>query len=661
VAQFGYAGEILKVDLAQGNLARLPTDDYSDRFLGGRGVAAKLYWDMVPSQTRAFDAENCLIFATGPVTGFPRFASCRCQVCGKSPAMEPECFSYANVGGRWGIYLKYAGYDGLVVQGKSDKPVYLYINNDTVEIRDASRLWGKTAFDTCDSLRTELGKKVGVMAIGPAAENLVAFATMLTDEGGSASSGLGSVMGSKRLKAIVTVGDKRPVAADPERLRHLADHVSKVIKIPSGSFPWVIPGRTTAKACYGCGIGCVRHTYKGDDGRYYKSHCQPVDAYRRPVEKYHGGWNDVILYAERLFDGYGLETCVMQAMIDWLDSCHEEGILGDEQTGLPLAKIGGAEFVEALTRIVTFREGFGDLLAQGTLRAAEVIGGRAKELAQYPIYTRAGEARDYDPRMLLHHALILATEPRRSISALHEAPHMLWGWLDWKRSSHSDIRSHPGYRGWGGMEQVNEAKDGYLTTDIFRKIAQNRWGSAAAADYTTYEGKASASKRIQDRTHAKESIILCDPQWPIMYSDATDDFTGDPTLESQIVSAVTGRELDETGLTRIGERIFNLIRAIQVRHGWEGRKGDRLLDHLHDEPLESVFFDPDCLVPDGGGNITSRKGAVVGRGEFEKMKSEYYELRGWDVASGLLTEAGLNSLELSDIAGDLSKRGLLRE
>jgi aldehyde:ferredoxin oxidoreductase len=657
---FGYAGEILKIDLTHGDIVKLPTAHYSDRFLGGRGIAAKLYWDMVPSQAKAFDAENCLLFATGPATGFPRFASSRCQVCGKSPAMEPECFSYANVGGRWGIYLKYAGYDGLVIQGKSDKPTYLYINNDTVEMRDASNLWGKTAFDTCDNLRTELGKKVSVMAIGQAAENLVSFATMLTDEGGSVSSGLGSVMGSKRLKAVVVVGDKRPVAADPERLRHLADYVFKVIKIPSGNFPWVIPGRTRAKACYGCGIGCVRHTYTDENGRHYKSHCQPVDAYRRPAEKYYGGWNEVILYAERLFDRYGLETCVMQAMIEWLDSCHEEGILKDEQTGLPLAKIGSKEFIETLTRKITFREGFGDLLAGGTLKAAEAISSRAKELAHYPIYTRANEARDYDPRMFPHHALILATEPRRPISALHEAPHMLWGWLDWKRGSHGRARSHPAYRGWGRLAQASGTEGGYLTTDMFRKIAQSRWGSTAAADYTTYEGKALASKKIQDRTHAKESIILCDPQWPIMYSDATDDCTGDPTLENQIVSAVTGRELDETGLSKIGERIFNLIRAIQVRHGWEGRKGDRLLDHLHEEPLESVFFDPECLVPDKDGNITSRKGAVVERDEFEKMKSEYYELRGWDVESGLQTRATLKDLQLEDIANDLEDRVLLK-
>jgi aldehyde:ferredoxin oxidoreductase len=638
MAQYGYAGEILKVNLSNGNFVKLPTTDYSERFLGGRGIVAKLYWDMVPPQAKAFDPENCLIFATGPMAGFPRFAGSRCQICGKSPAADPEYFSYANLGDRWGIYLKYAGYDGLAVQGKSDKPVYLFINNDTVEIRDASHIWGKSAFETCDSLKAELDKKVSVLAIGPAAENLVPFATLLTGDGSSGSGGLGSVMGSKRLKAVVVTGDKRPIAADPERLHYLADRVFRTIKIPSGDFPWIIPGRTKAKACYGCGIGCVRHTYTDENGRHYKSLCQPVDVYRKPAEKYYGGWNEVILYAERLCDQYGLDTIVMQSMIKWLTRCYEEGILGGEQTGLPLSKIGSTEFIETLTRKITFREGFGDLLAQGTLKAAEAIDDRARELANYSIFTRASEARDYDPRMFLHHALILATEPRRPISALHEAFHVLWRWLDWK----------------------NGIEGEHLTTEVLHKIARVFWGSAAAADYTTYEGKALAAKKIQDRTHAKESVIFCDPQWPIMYTDATDDFVGDPTLESQIVSAVTGRELDEAGLSRIGERVFNLIRAIQVRHGWEGSKGDRLMDHLHEEPLESVYFDPECRVPGRDGNIMSRKGAVVERDEFKKMKSEYYELRGWDVDSGFLTEACLKELQLEDVASDLFTRGFLK-
>ena len=182
MADFGYAGEILKIDLADGRVTRLPTADYADRFLGGRGIAARLYWDTVPPEAKAFDPENCLIYITGPVTGFNRLAGCRWQVCGKAPVMEPEAFSYANLGERWGSYLKYAGYDGLVVQGKADKPVYIYIHNGAIEIRDASSLWGKPAFEACDSLKEEMGKGASVLTIGPAAENLMELVDITNQE-----------------------------------------------------------------------------------------------------------------------------------------------------------------------------------------------------------------------------------------------------------------------------------------------------------------------------------------------------------------------------------------------------------------------------------------------------------------------------------------------
>ena len=198
MADFGYAGEILKVDLSDGNISKIPSAPYHEQFLGGRGLAAKIFWDMVPVQANAYDAENCLIYATGPVTGFTNVSGgSRWQVCAKSPVAEPEVFSYANLGERWGTRLKSAGYDALAVQGKSDKPRYIYIHNSSVELCDASALWGKSAIESADSLKAELGKDVSVLTIGPAAENLVSFATMLTDDGASGASGLGSVMGSK--------------------------------------------------------------------------------------------------------------------------------------------------------------------------------------------------------------------------------------------------------------------------------------------------------------------------------------------------------------------------------------------------------------------------------------------------------------------------------
>jgi len=638
MTEFGYAGEILKVDLSDGNITRLPTAPYTDRFLGGRGMAVKIYWDMVPVQTRAFDPENCLIYATGPATGFHRLGGCRWQVCGKSHIMEPEVFSYANLGERWGAFLKYAGFDGLIVQGKSDSPVYIYIHDGTIAIKDAPHLWGKTSFEACDDLKAELGNDVTVLTIGPAAENLVSFASMLTDDGASGASGLGSVMGSKKLKAIAVAGDKRPKAADPTRLNNLADKILQMRKDTWKNWLNDMPERTRLRACYGCGIGCFRRSYT-KDSRRYKFFCQATHAYAGHAHRYsQKDAADVTLLATRLCDIYGLDTTVIQPLIDWLDNCYKEGILREESTGLPLSRIGSAEFIETLTRKISLREGFGDLLAEGMIRAAAKLDKRAQKLLNASILTRASETKDYDPRLVLTNTLLYSTEPRRPINQVHELTHALWLWCNWMRKD----------------------EGAFLSTNDFLTVARNFWGGDAAADLSTYEGKALAAKKIQDRAYAKESLILCDFLWPIIWVRFADDHTGDPTMESQVLSAITGKEIDETGLNKIGERVFNLQRAILLRQGWGGRQGDRLLDYLHDEPLEMVFFDPDCIVPGKNGEIVSRKGAKIDRKNFENLKSEYYSLRGWDVPSGLPTEKKLKELGLSDVAADLKTRDLLR-
>jgi len=638
MAKHGYAGKILVIDLSGHGVSKLETADYADRFIGGRGVAAKLYWDFVSPQTKAFDPGNCLICASGPLAGFTGFASSRWLACGKSAAGMPESFSYGNLGGSWGNRLKYAGYDGLVIQGKADKPVYLFIHDGKVETRDASHLWGKTTFETIDSIKAELGKGVSVLTIGQAAQNLVVFATLMADEGASGSGGMGSIMGSKMLKAIAVAGDVRPVAADPERLRYLAGCVRDWTKGPIAQMPWVIPGRTKNQACHACGIGCSRQSYTDEHGHRFKSFCQPIDIYRRPAEKYYNGWNEAILSAMRLCDGYGLDSSVMQAMIEWLIRCYKEGILNDENTGLPLSKAGSSEFIETLTRKIANTEGIGEILAQGTIKAAEYIGGRARELISYAVMSRANEAKDYEPRLMLHNSLLVATDPRKPMQQLHEASTFLFLWLHWL----------------DGMERMS------LSPDNLRKVALKYWGNIEAADYSNYEGKALAAKRIQDRAHIFESLVLCNSRWPMISRPLTENCATGPNLASQIFSAVTGLEMDEGGLEYIGERIFNLQRAVLLKQGWRGRSGDTLLDYFHEEPIEYSRFDRECKVPGRNGEVMSRKGAVVERDEFEKMKDEYYEVRKWDVKSGLQTRAKLTELQLEDVAGDLDKMGLLK-
>jgi aldehyde:ferredoxin oxidoreductase len=525
----------------------------------------------------------------------------------------------------------------MVVQGQADKPVYIFVHDGAVEIRDASHLWGASAFAAEDGLKEELGKGVSVLTIGPAAENLVHFATILADEGASGSGGLGVIMGSKMLKAVAVAGERRPAAADPDKLRELAARVRALNKWPFPQMWWMIPGRTRPQVCYGCGVGCFRYAYTGEDGRRYKSMCQPIDIYRRPASKYYDGWNDVILLAMRLCDGYGLDSSVMQAMIEWLIRCRKEGLLSDEDTGLPLSAIGGPDFIEAITRKIALREGFGDILARGTVAAAASIGGRAAELISYSVMNRTNEVKDYDPRLIVHNALLLATEPRRPMQSIHEASGVLIAWLDW-------------LNGQGG----------YVSTDLVRQVSSRYWGSEAAADYTSYEGKALMAKKTQDRTSVFESLVFCNTRWPMLHNPLTDDHLGVPDLPARIFSAVTGREIDPAELELTGERIFNLQRAVLLRDGWGGRSGDRLLDYHHEEPLQYSRFDRECKVPGKNGAVGSRKGKVVDRVEFEKMKDEFYQWRGWDVATGLPKGERLRELQLGDVASDLEKRRLLK-
>ncbi len=643
MAESGYAGEILRIDLTSGGITRLNTADYADRFLGGRGIAAKIYWDEVKSRVKAFDPQNPFICITGPVAGFMRFSGCRWQVCGKSAEIEPESFTYGNLGGSWGSWLKYAGYDGLVVTGKAERPVYIYIDErGTVEIRDAGHLWGKTAIEARNMLQSELGQETRVLDIGPAGENLVTFATVLAAENASGSGGFGAVMGSKKLKAIAVRVDqkKRPAAADPQRLQEVANRVFKLRKANFEDYGHILPLKINNVACYGCIMGCTRGMYTADDGQQYKSFCQASGVYMGPAMKYYQGKGaEANLLAGRLCDSYGLDTAVLAPMVTWISQCYEAGILSEEETGLPLSRIGSVEFIETLFRKICSREGFGDVLAGGTIRAAGQVGKRSGDLIRTAgIMTRGSETKDHDPRLVLANALIFATEPRRSVYLAHAASIPLGRWFNQRQ-------------GW---------KDAFMTTDNFQRIARKFWGSDEAGDYTTYEGKAMATRNIQNYGYVKESLILCDLSWPIYHVNPPDDSLGLFTLESQILSAITGKQIDEAGLNFLGERIFNLHRAVLMRDGWGGRRGDAIMDYLYTEPLGAVFFNPDCLVPGKDGQPEPRKTAVIERDAFEKLKDEYYSLRGWDVKSGYQTRQQMAALGLEDVAGELEKKGLVK-
>jgi len=634
---YGYAGKILKVDLSSGSITHMPTSNYTDLFLGGRGVAAKIYWDEVPPKIEASHPENRLIFMTGPLCGVPGFAS-RFQVCGKSVATNQ--FSFCNMGGSWGAYLKSAGYDGVVVFGKADKPVYLWIDGDKVEIRDAVHLMGKTAFQREKTIKEELGESVRVLTVGPAGDNMVSFATFLASDDSVGAGGLAGVMGSKNLKAIAVRGDKKFKVAHADKLSQLR---SRIRQLSSGYAESLLTlGMLTSRDrlkksfCQGCPTGCVRATHRNADGSERKFMCQAAMFYETRAQRYYGN-TDAALKATELCDDYGLDTRSTETMIMWLSRCQKSGILTDEGTGIPLSKIGSYEFIETLLRKIANREGFGDTLARGTHKAAASLGKEAQALIK-DYMVKSGDNELYGPRLYITTGIFWAMEPRLPIQQLHEVsvPVMLWG-----------ARQK-------GLKEVP------VTTEIFRAMARRFFGSELAVDFSTYDGKALAAARIQDREYAKESLILCDLFWPIYFSESAPDGVGDPSLESQICAAVTGREIDETGLYKIGERICNLQRAILAREGHRGREYDVIDEYNFTTPLKGDFGNTDCIVPGKDGELFSRKDIVLNRSDFEKLKGDFYRIRGWDVPSGLQKRAKLEELGLNDISQTLKREGLIR-
>jgi aldehyde:ferredoxin oxidoreductase len=607
--------------------------DYAEKFLGGRGLAARIYWHEVPPEIGAFDAGNRLIFALGPMAGIPVIGGSRWGVYGKSPHTTPQKFNYCNLGGRWGAELKFAGYDGIVVHGQTDKPVYLFLHDGVAEFKDASSLWGKGTKETIEMLKVELGNDVKVVTIGPAGENMTAAGILLADNDATGSAGFGSVMGSKRLKAIAVRGSRKRVeVAAPERLRELSAYLRSLDRtaIVAWGVDFSHTGPNVKPApCYGCEGKCPRIKYTADNGQTGKYMCQSGLFYLAWTISYYGEMNDIPFHANRLCDDYGLDTWMAQITLEWLCDCIQSGIINAADTGLDMSKIGSIEFFEEYVRMISLRQGFGEVLAQGVERAAEKIGGEAPKMINH--------SDPYDPRKYIMTALLFALEPRNPHHLVHEVGYPLSQWTT------------------GMMGQYPT----HITSEVIQGIAKRFWGSEAAGDFTTIDGKALAAKIIQDRVYARESLGLCD--WKYAHSDSkqSEDHLGDPTLESKYLAAVTGMDVDEQGLYRIGERVFNQQRAALIRDGHKGREDDRLPDVMHTQPIASGFIDPDCLVPDKNGNPVSRIGSVVDRDEFERMKSEYYGLRGWDVASGLQTRKNFDDLGLRDVADDLENRGLL--
>ena len=355
--------------------------------------------------------------------------------------------------------------------------------------------------------------------------------------------------------------------------------------------------------------------------------CASGPFYEEFAGRYYGELNEVPFIANRMCDDYGLDTNVVWVIIDWLARCRQTGLLSGKQTDLALSKLGSLEFIETLLQQITFQEGFGAILAEGPLRAAQTLGPGAEDLLGDHI-ARDGSEAYYLPRIYIANALLFALEPRQPYSMTSEIGGTVLRWLGTKKPQ--------------------------IGSDDVRYIAEQFWGSGFAADFTTYRDKALAAKMVQDRLSVKDSAIFCHFTW---HPGAIERFR--PEIVSEILSAVTGLRYDKSSFYRLGERIANMQRAAVVRDRGCGRAGDALPEFCFMTPVKDDFLNPDLLVPDSDLQPVTRKDSVLDRQQFESMKNEYYRLRGWDVDSGLQKASTLGELGLADVALELRKANLV--
>lgn len=596
-----WAGTIIRVDLATKKITKEPINlkDAHD-YIGSRGLATKYFCDEVDPNVEALSPANKLIFMTGPLTGTGAASAGRYEVVAKSPLTGT--IGAANSGGYFGPEVKYAGYDGVIFENASDTPVYLYIKDDVVELRDASGLWGKTVFETTDLLKEECGESFKVACIGPVGESGCLFSGVLNDKHRAAGrGGMGAVMGSKKVKALAVRGTGPVTVARPDKfmeavvdaraklkahpvggagLAALGTQVLVNIVNESGSLPtrnWrdgayfaeadATGGEALAakylvknKGCFGCSIDCARVT-RVPDGPYKGSGEGP---------EYETAWafgaacgvSDLaaICKANYLCNEYGMDTITLGATIACAMELAEMGAIPEDSIGFKL-RFGDADAVVKLVEMTGKSEGFGQMLALGSYRLAEEYGHPELSMS-----VKKQEMPAYDGRAQQGMALEYATSNR------------------------------------GGCHVR-----GYLTSPELL-------GVPFKMDPLVTEGKAGALKLFQDLTALIDSAGIC------LF---TTFGLGLPEIAAQYREAVGTDETDEEILLK-GERIWNLEKHFNIAAGVEK---DTLPPRLLREKLPS--------------------GPAAGKvADLYTMLKEYYELRGWD-KEGVPTSAKDEALGIS--------------
>jgi len=634
---YGWAGKVLQVDLANEIVNKVPTADYRpEEFIGGVGLNAKIFWELGCPKVDAFDPGNPLIVSVGPLTGtYGPFS--RGEVCSISPQCYPdELFSYSGFGGRFPAEMKYAGYDGVVILGKAEKPVYLSIHDEDVEIKDAPDLWGVETFETQKALMAD-EPEASTLVIGPAGEHLSRIAVILNETKFAAGQGgFGAVMGSKNLKAIAVRGTGVVAVAKPDKVLELTRTImeeNKKVIIARLFFrtPYTAPQETKDifaeryfrkhYGCYGCPLQCHSIHYIPGIGLSGVSCANWLWAPRFSTDPREVWEANVV--SQRL----GINTFEVMAGVPLLLALSfEAGILTrreiEEDIGLPTPKwLGGTatnhEFLTVLLQKIANGE---SPYAEGTAIFSEYFGKRSasggKLVALYKeLYTAHGYAFHHVDN--LGSALHWATDTRDPIDSCHDYKNTLA-----PKEKFQAVMEHFGLPPY----------DNYQIVDLSK---------------TVYQGAERVTAWVQDNQCLKNSLPVCE-----FWSQVT-SFYNPPEMdlrifESRLLSAVTGLDMNVDKLAKAGERIWNLRRAIMVKRENRTRENDTLNEPYFRKAIT-------CYMGSAMGLVNG----PIDKAKFEALKDRYYELRGWDVKTGWPTRAKLEELGLKDVADELASIGKL--
>lgn len=620
---FGYNGKILRVSLTHGNTSVEELDEVFYRtYLGGRGLIVHYLLKEIRSGIDALSPENKLIFATGIFTGSPLAGSGRNSVGAKSPLTTG--YGEAEAGGFWGAEFKRTGYDAIIIEGKAERPVYLFVDEDGAQIRDASHLWGKTTGASYEAITQELDdKRVRVSQIGPAGENLVRLSCIINDLKHSAGrTGLGAVMGSKNLKAIAVRGRKAPQMADVDKVQSYVKWFSKVYtdlssgmydvgtsggvlyfhrngalptrNFQEGNFEGAekISGETMRDTilvgrgnCFACPIRCKREVEVR--GKYNVDRMYGGPEYETLAALGSNcGVDDLaaVAKANELCNAYSLDTIGVGATIAFAMECFENGLITEKDTdGLRLT-FGNADAMVKLVEMIARRQGIGDLLAEGTVRAARSIGGGAERFA---MNVKGQELPMHEPRFKPGMGVGYAISPTG-------AEHMM--------SIHDENYRKPG-------KDLDKVK----TMGILEPIPQDELSPR--------------KMRLLGYMGHWQSFLNCLDMCFFMPYDF-DQVLG-------MVQGITGWNCSLWELLKVGERTTTMARVFNLREGLtkdDDRLPDRMSTPLPSGPLAGKALKPEAV---------------------SASIQVYYEMMGWDKATGVPTRGKLEELGIGWVANHL--------